>query len=328
MVALAIAIQLFFTFNHSFGWQNFITNVTYNFFLILPIWLGNGYIAGGLSKYVSWIKEPGKRFILSVLAMLLYSTCVFLLLNIIFYIYIRGNGFDIITSPRFHNMMLFQVGITTLITFVMYSLSFFHSWRELAVNEEKLKREHLRAEYEVLRAQVNPHFLFNSLNALTSLVETDQRAAVKFIRKLSEVYRYVLDSRQKEVVPLTEELAFLNSYIYLQKIRHGDALCIQNDLPESTELMVVPLALQMLLENAIKHNIAMEEQPLQVRLYLKDGFIVISNNLMERKVREASTGTGLTNLQARYSYLTDKKVLIERSESDFTVKLPLLYLKG
>ena len=163
---------------------------------------------------------------------------------------------------------------------------------------------------------------------LTSLVETDQQKAVKYIRKLSEVYRYVLDSRQKEVVPLPEELHFLDSYIYLQKIRHGEAIQVQNDIPLDPNLMVVPLALQMLLENAMKHNVALEEEPLQIHLYLEDDYLVVQNNLQERRIWEESTGMGLSNIESRYSYLTNRKVQIHATAHDFIVKLPLLYFKG
>ncbi|GAB3826006.1 hypothetical protein GCM10028895_36290 [Pontibacter rugosus] len=217
--------------------------------------------------------------------------------------------------------------ITFIISLAMHSRTFLLSWRDMAINVERLKKESIASQYESLKAQVNPHFLFNSLNVLTSLVEIDQKQAVKFIRKLSEVYRYVLDSRQKEIVPLLEELHFAESYIYLQKIRHGKALQVQNDLPLDANLMVVPLALQMLLENAIKHNVALEEQPLRVHLYLEDNYLVVQNNVQEKRIREESTGMGLPTINSRYVYLTGKKVLILSTEHNFIVKLPLLYFK-
>lgn len=327
MLALAVSLQVFFDLGEEFRLKRFLINAAFNFALILPIWLGNGYIAEGLSKYVSWLKEPGKRFVLSVLAMLVYSTLVFLVIDILYYVVVKGNDFNIVATPGFRNMLLFQIGITSLITFIMYSLSFFHSWRDLAVNQEKLKREHLRAEYESLRAQVNPHFLFNSLNALTSLVETDQKLAVKFIRKLSEVYRYLLDSSQKEVVPLQQEIDFIQSYFYLQQIRHGDAILLQNDLSPDGNIVVPPLALQLLLENAIKHNMSLEESPLSIHLYLEDDYLVVQNNLQERRTRETSTATGLQNIKSRYSFLTNKKVQIQQTDQHFIVKLPILHIK-
>ncbi|MBC5994959.1 sensor histidine kinase [Pontibacter cellulosilyticus] len=327
MVLLAVLIQLWFSLGSTSTWTRFLHNTAYNFSLILPIWLGNKFIAERLNRHISWLQEPGKRLVMSVMAMLIFSTVIFLLINFVVFVLIKGNDSSIVTSKGFKNMMLFQVGITAVITFIMYSLSFFHNWRNLAVNEEKLKREQLNAQYESLKAQVNPHFLFNSLNALTSLVETDQKLAVKFIRKLSEVYRYVLESRQKEVVPLTEELAFLDSYIYLQKIRHGEALQVENKLPQSSNLMVPPLALQMLLENAIKHNVALDEEPLNVCLYLQDDYLVVQNNVQERRIREESTGTGLANIEERYNYLTTKQVQVQRTGQEFIVKLPILYFK-
>jgi len=325
MLLLACLIQLINDVN---SWYIFVRGVGYNLALILPLWLGNRYLAMGLDRYVGWLEAPVKRFLLSVLSTLLFTTVVVVVVNYSVLVWLRGLEPDLLSLPRHKFMMLFQIVIAVLITVFMYGLSFFRSWRTLAVNAEKLKREHLMAEYETLKAQVNPHFLFNSLNALTSLVETDPAQAVTFIRKLSEVYRYVLDSRQKEIVPLQEELAFLEAYLYLQQIRHGKALQVQNQLSEGYRLMVLPLALQMLLENAIKHNMALEEQPLKVQLYLDGEYLVVQNNLQERRVREASTGTGLQNIKARYSYLTDKEVQVLCTGQSFTVKLPLLHLKA
>jgi hypothetical protein len=295
--------------------------------MFVSLWQVNERLTDVLDGYMPWFSNPGKRLLVSIAGTIVVSSIVIMLLNAIF-LAMRGYTFQDFSWDSWRSMAIGPLLITFFISMFGHSRSFLLGWRQTAINAERLQKESIASQYESLKAQVNPHFLFNSLNVLTSLVETDQKLAVKFIRKLSEVYRYVLDSRQKEVVPLAEELGFLDSYIYLQKIRHGEALQVQNELPENGNIMVVPLSLQLLLENAIKHNMALDEEPLRIRLYLENEYLVVQNNLQERRIREASTGAGLPNIEARYSYLTHKPVLIEKSAHRFTVKLPLLYFKG
>ncbi len=302
-------------------------NITFSFVMFVGLWQANSRLARVLDKYIPWFKNLGKRLLISLIGTLVVSAVVAVLINAVF-LAIRGIQFQELGQQALRNNVYGPIFITLIISLAMHSRDFLLNWREMAINVERLRKENMASQYESLKAQVNPHFLFNSLNALTSLVETDQKQAVRFIRKLSEVYRYVLDSRRKEVVPLLQELHFLESYIYLQKIRHGEALQVQNDLPLDANLMVVPLALQMLLENAIKHNMALEEEPLRVHLFLEDDYLVVQNNVQERRIREESTGMGLSNIKSRYSYLTDRKAQILSAKEAFTVKLPLLYFKG
>ncbi|MFD2999695.1 sensor histidine kinase [Pontibacter toksunensis] len=303
-----------------------VYNFLFSFSLFILIWKGNtNMLIPFLAKRYPWLENPTKRFVISVVATVLLTVVIVVFAHIIF-----------ISSPQelteldWVHVLTVPIVVTFIISLCFHSWHFLQSWRQTAINAERLKKENIASQYESLKAQVHPHFLFNSLNVLTSLVETDQQQAVKFIRKLSEVYRYVLDSRQKEVVPLLEELHFLNSYIYLQKIRHGEAMQVQNDLPLDPTLMVVPLALQMLLENAIKHNVALEEEPLRIHLYVEDDYLVVQNSLQERRIREGkeSKGIGLPNIESRYSYLTNKKVQIHATAHTFIVKMPLLYFKG
>jgi LytS/YehU family sensor histidine kinase len=162
------------------------------------------------------------------------------------------------------------------------------------------------------------------LNALTNLVYQDQDKAAKFIKQLSEVYRYVLDSRDKEVVSIQEELKFLESYLFLQHIRFGDKLNVQIDIPRK-DGRVAPLALQMLFENAIKHNVISEEDPLTIHIYRQDENLVVENTLKRKQIlAEDSSGLGLENIKRRYEFLSDKKVVVEETASKFKVTVPIL----
>ncbi len=192
---------------------------------------------------------------------------------------------------------------------------------------EKLKNESLSSKFESLKNQINPHFLFNSLNALSSLVHADQDKATQFIQKLSDVYRYVLDHQYDEVVPAKIEVEFAKSYVYLHKIRFGENLQVNfngiNSLKR--EMTIPPLSLQMLVENCIKHNEISKDFPLTIDISSDDDYLVVKNNLnpLESPKRD-SNGVGLGNIINRYSYLSDHEVMIDQTENQFSVSIPLL----
>jgi sensor histidine kinase YesM len=283
----------------------------------ITMWLGNEYITHWLDDRISWTREPVKRLAIGTVAVVVYSVVAAYLLD---RFYETVFGFSVGVTSQ----LTLTVTIAIVITLIMTSRSFLFNWRQSAIDAEKLQKESIAARYESLKNQVNPHFLFNSFNALSNLVHDDPDKAVKFIKQLSEVYRYVLDTREREVVTLEEELRFLQSYTYLQKIRFEDKLSIDIQL-ENIHGQVAPLALQILVENAIKHNIVSEDDPLQVKIYSDNGFIVVQNNLQKKgTVNEPSAGVGLENICRRYEFLSSKKVEIHQSTDHFLVKLPLL----
>ncbi len=200
--------------------------------------------------------------------------------------------------------------------------------KQTQLEAERLKKESIEAQFEALRSQVNPHFMFNCFNVLSNLVYKDPDVSSQFISQLSNVYRYLLQSQQKKVVTLMEELSFIESYLYLLKMRHGDNLLVEKNVrAESESYYVAPASLQMLIENAIKHNIVSKNKPLTIKLYTQNGSIVVENNLQEKEVKEESTQRGLQNIQSRYRLLSDEQVAIERTPSQFKVTIPLLQLQ-
>jgi LytS/YehU family sensor histidine kinase len=192
---------------------------------------------------------------------------------------------------------------------------------------EKFKQISMEAQFEALRSQINPHFLFNCFNVLSSLVYRDADASAKFIAQLSNVYRYLLSNQDKRVVPLQEELDFINSYGYLLSIRFGENLVIENNVVTHDEYFIPPATLQMLIENAIKHNVASKKNPLHVKIFLEGKTLIVSNNLQEKTIKETSTQIGLKNIQSRYEFLSDNKVEIIKTDKAFTVTIPLLQLE-
>ena len=189
-----------------------------------------------------------------------------------------------------------------------------------------LQKENLQSQFDVLKQQVNPHFLFNSLNVLTSLIKLEPDLAEKFSEHLSKVYRYVLENKDNELVDLNTELKFLDAYIFLLKIRFVNKLIVNIDIPESKRCyLVIPLAMQLLIENAIKHNTMSKANPLQINIFIdKQNFLNIVNNLQERPTQIISTGIGLKNIQNRYLLLNNTEPLFEKTETHFISKVPLV----
>ena len=282
------------------------------------MYFGNEYLHEYLDEKINWTKHPVKRLTVGLAALTIYTVAM------TYFIVYSANTIFKLKIGAVSTTIYMSMGITLVISLVLTSRSFLLNWRQTAIDAEKFKRESTIAKFESLRNQVNPHFLFNSLNALTNLVYEDPDKAAKFIKQLSEVYRYLLDTRDKELVQLNEEEKFLTSYLYLQEIRFGGKLSITVSLDDK-DCMVAPLALQMLVENAIKHNEISEEHPLNIRIFMEPDFVVVENNLQPKRIlSEKSPGIGLDNICRRYEFLTDKKVQVKENGS-FIVRLPKIF---
>jgi len=214
--------------------------------------------------------------------------------------------------------------ITFMISAIYASTAFFIQWKENLLRSQALEKANLEARYDTLRNQVNPHFLFNSLNTLLMLVN-DNPVASRYVESISEIMRYMLQSRDKEAVLLRDELKIARDYVFIQQSRFGDKLKVEFDVPENYfHYAIPPLALQMLLENAIKHNVVSKEDPLFVKVYMHDNqFVVIENTIKIKLDKEPSTGVGLENIRNRYLHLTGKNILVKQEHGKFMVLLPL-----
>lgn len=234
-------------------------------------------------------------------------------------------------TASFENFkLLFALGLrVNLFLHCINAIVFFiNKYKESQLETERLKKDTIEAQFEALRAQINPHFLFNCLNVLSSLVFKDADTSARFIGQLSNVYRYLLFSQEKKVVPLSEEIAFLQSYIFLLKIRFGENVIFNANLPNISGYYVAPAVLQMLIENAIKHNIVSAKHPLTVNLSTNGTQIEISNSLNEKSVKEESARIGLRNIRDRYKLLSETPVEIEKSNDWFRVRVPLLKIES
>jgi len=214
--------------------------------------------------------------------------------------------------------------VTFMISSIYASVAFFVQWKENLLRSQALEKANLEAQYDTLRNQVNPLFLFNSLNTLLMLVN-DNPVASRYVESISEIMRYMLQSSDKVAVLLREELKIARDFVFIQKSRFGEKLLVEFDVPEKYfHYAIPPLALQMLLENAIKHNVVSKEDPLKVKVYTQDNlFIVIENTVKPKIDKDPSTGVGLGNIRNRYIHLTGRDIIVKEENSRFRVMLPL-----
>ncbi len=222
-------------------------------------------------------------------------------------------------------ILIFTFGALFVLIYnsILFIQSFIANWKVSMLENEKLKHEKLISDYTALQNQLNPHFLFNNLSVLISEIRYDQDRAEEFARKMADIYRYVLQCKDKTLVKIAEELEFIDSYVFLHNIRLGNAvkLDVQLDGGQQDETLP-PLTLQLLVENSLKHNKASEKELLHIRIFMEAGRLVVSNNLQKKKTTYG-TGTGLTNLNERYKLLYGKEIMIDKTEKEFRVVLPM-----
>ncbi|NQU88150.1 MAG: histidine kinase [Mariniphaga sp.] len=323
LIVMGNMVVLFLVPQYEFTWKLVLSNSLSSVLIGGPMGLGIVLIVNNLEKKYPWLKNPVKRLIYQLIYTIGYCIIVIALTAL----WMKYKSTDNISSEIIWENSLFMMKIAfsflIISMLITNAVSFFVNWKKSVVMQEQLKREQLDLQYETLKSQVNPHFLFNSLNSVTSLIKKDPDKAIDFVKKLSEVFRYILEQKDNEIITIDSELNFLESYIFLQKIRFGGNLIVNIDVKDKSKL-IVPLSLQMILENSIKHNVVSKEFPLTVDIFSKDDtYLVIRNNL-KKKPASNSSGIGLENIKSRFEFFTSKPLIIEESEESFTVKIPLI----
>lgn len=295
----------------------------WSFSICITQWTGPLIINHLLDKRYKWIDQPAKRTFIEILSILIWSVTAFSSVQFIMYYLVIGitpaNAWQSISQS-----ILITFLISLFISLVFTAIGFFKAWRSSVLKEAELNAQMMTYKYEALRNQLNPHFLFNSFNVLSDLVYDDQAQAVKFIRQLSDLFRYVLDNRDKELVTLEEEMTFLNAYIYLLKTRFGEKIDLKINCAADAAVMVVPMTLQLLVENAVKHNEVSEHFPLTVEIRRNGDTLEVENSLRHKNAGNDSKNTGLKNIAQQYSFFTDRQIEIMPAETTFKVRIPLL----
>jgi len=278
---------------------------------------------------LKWEKGTmAKRISVGILGSTLITIVGLFLIRMSISVFYEGSSF----IPYFENERLenFYFGIWASLSVVItfHVIYFYNKYQKTKVKESQIVAKTETAKFESLKNQLDPHFLFNSLNVLTSLIGENPLQAEKFTTKLSKVYRYVLEQKDKDLISLEEELMFAKSYMQLLQMRFEDA--IEYSIPEKVsdeELKIVPLSLQLLLENAVKHNVIKSSDPLRIKIYEADGYLCVENTINPKASLEKSTKVGLKNITQRYELVSSNNVVIEKDDKIFKVKLPLLTQK-
>jgi sensor histidine kinase YesM len=306
----------------SFSYYITYASLAYAYGFFFP-W-GNKLI-GKYTENLEWSKNPQRANLISFLLLVGYGIIMSVSIPYIFDRFVWGamTGKDLIYDVS--AKVLIVMVLDLIVIYFYYSKYIINNWIKSIENNEELKRENLVAKYEALKNQVNPHFLFNSLNTLSGVVEQKPELSTNFIKKLSDIYRYVLEQNDKELVSINDEMKFVEDYIFLSKMRFGEALIFHSNLPTNNTVQIVPLGLQMLVENAIKHNVIADDMPLKIEIGIEGSFVIVKNNIQKKTtINSGKEPLGLENLKKRYAYLSGESVEFIESDNNFRVKLPII----
>jgi hypothetical protein len=277
----------------------------------------------------NWKKNDTiKRIIIGVLGATVITLIALFVLRALTAVIYNGKSFSAFLINEKFKYYQFGLWVTLTIVVIFHVIYFYNRYQQNRIKEQKVIAGTASAKFDALKNQLDPHFLFNSLNVLTSLIEENPVNAQKFTTSLSKVYRYVLEQKNKELVTVDEELQFAKTYMSLLKMRFEDSIIFT--MPEKAsnpESKVVPLSLQLLLENAVKHNMVTSSKPLKINIYEDQGNLVVENNLQPKQIVKKSSGVGLGNITQRYDLLTNKKVNITKEANRFAVAIPMLTKK-
>lgn len=321
---------LFFTDEHNL--KNFMLTLLISSMYSFLIGIGNGFINDFLNKKFPWSEATTKRAIISIACILVANFIIVYFCNYInFVVFQKKATTEEFFSGKYNFTNWFMVNIALLISAFLHAKGFMEELKKNTkkeVVEQKLIAKSANAQFETLKNQLDPHFLFNSLNVLSSLIDENPKQAQTFTASMSKIYRYVLEQKDKELVTVEDEMEFAKTYCELLKTRFEESVDFVFDVKkEDYKRYVVPLSLQLLLENCIKHNFATSSKPLIIKVFSENDTLCIENNLQVREQMKESAGIGLANIVQRYSLLTKRNVFIEKSEDYFKVKLPILMEK-
>jgi hypothetical protein len=266
-----------------------------------------------------------KRIVYGIIGSTILTLIGLFILRASIAVFMYGQDFEnFITNETWQNYW-FGVWVTLSIVIIFHIIFFYNRYQKSKITEQKVIAGTASAKFDALKNQLDPHFLFNSLNVLTSLIEENPDNAQKFTTSLSKVYRYVLEQKSKELVTVDEELNFARTYMSLLKMRFEDSIIFEiPDKATNPESRVVPLSLQLLLENAVKHNMVTSSKPLHIKIFEDGNHLVVMNNLQTKQIVKKSSGVGLENIKQRYNLLSDRKVIINQRAKDFAVAIPML----
>ena len=305
-------------------WQVFLLTTIITFAILVVVYISCGMVAAILLNRYPKYSQTFKRIGISLLA---YVTIMVASVSILFfgydYIGFLGYEFD---KESYGSALLVGLAINLLATSFNEGAAFYEKWRVMVDEAENLKKENLQSQLEGLKGQVNPHFVFNSLNSLSSLISEDPDKAEKFLDEMSKVYRYMLRNNEDGLTTVEAEIQFIESYFHMLKTRYGQGLDLDIRVNERfLSYQIPPLTLQMLVENAVKHNMILKDSPLQILIITTNsGRLVVSNNLQTKDRKVSSNRVGLTNIVKKYQLMKQEEITVQNDGKEFAVAVPLI----
>jgi two-component system, LytTR family, sensor kinase len=302
----------------------FAFNLAMTFTMSFSLMIINVYALHFLEANYPWRTKWQIHLPLEIVAILIYAPLVAILVHLLFIPFRMVGSNDLLID--IFKSELYALIFNFAIVAAYEGVYLFKQWKKALVEAERLQKENILSQFETLRTQINPHFLFNSLNTLVGIVQTKPEQAVTFIKEFAKVYRNVLDHKDSLLIPLEDELKLINSFVFLQKIRFGDNLKVIIEIDnEKLHFLLPPFSLQLLIENALKHNIVSSKKPLTIHLKNEKDYVVVSNNLQKRlNEEENSTGIGLKNLKTRYEMISLIEPEFVQTEAEYIAKIPLI----
>ena len=325
VVITLISFVFQLVFENSLTWESAKPWIINNFVFTFAFHFFNLYLVGLIGKWIPWEINPKRRAILGgVITILANLVIIYVVLGILSY-YVYDGPFNYAITERGKWTSLICFIIVLIISLLFHSIAFFKEMQKEYIVNETLRRDKITAELNALKAQVDPHFLFNSFNVLSGLIDESPDEAQKFLLGLSNIYRYVLEHRNEDLVPLTKELDFAQKYMDLHQVRFEDSINVDIDVNARHMDKTLPaLSLQLLLENVIKHNAFDKGRPLTVSIKSNDNQLYVSNSTNKRIQAKDSNGIGLDNIRQRYELHKVEGFDVVEEAQLFTVKLPLI----
>lgn len=330
IIGLIIAIVITFIeylYGENQQWNSkLFRDLSYYVFYSVVLTLINGSFFDFMNNKINWTPKWERfRILIGIVGSITLTMIGIFIIRFVILVVFENNSVSYFVQNEHIKFYVFSLLITMVVSLFFHAIYFYKKAQENKVKEQKVIAGTASAQFESLKNQIDPHFLFNSLNVLSSLIEENPDSAQKFTTSLSKIYRYVLEQKDKELVSVQEELNFAKTYMNLLKMRFENSITFE--LPENfynDDAKVVPLSLQLLLENCIKHNVVSESKPLHIKIYFENNQLVIENNLQKKEILSDRKGVGLQNIVNRYSILTDRKVWVLENENSFKVGLPIL----
>ena len=304
--------------------KNFLLATILTFAIILLCYVSCGMIASVLNNRYPKYSQTFKRI---SIGLVVYVAIMAASISIIFwgYDYISFLGYQL-NQTQYAWCLVIGIFCNILATSLNEGAAFYDKWRQTVDEAENLKKENLQSQLEGLKDQVNPHFLFNSLNSLSSLINEDPQKAEKFLDEMSKVYRYLLRTNEDGLTTLDSEMHFIQSYFHMLKTRYGDGVCMETQIDDHyLSYQLPPLTLQMLVENAVKHNMILKDSPLKILIMTTNsGRLIVSNNLQRKDRMVASNKIGLANIVNKYRLMKKEEISIRDDGKEFAVVVPLI----